>query len=140
MSGGLGGIGRSLGHWMVQQGAKNLVFLSRSGSTKPESKKAIEELSDKGARVTAYSCDVGNAEEVQEVLRQCSQEFPPIRGVIQGAMVLKVSRLQSNLIWATLTTLPGRNFSKYDPRPVHGCNPTKSQRQLEPSPVSSQRP
>lgn len=75
---------------MVRQGAKNIVFLSRSGSKKPEAKEAIEGLVKLGAKVTAYSCDVGDASQVQDALRRCAKEFPPIRGVIQGAMVLRV--------------------------------------------------
>lgn len=75
---------------MVRQGARNIIFLSRSGDKKPEARKTIEELVQKGVKVTAYSCDVGNAEQVEEVLRKSAEEYPPIRGVIQGAMVLKV--------------------------------------------------
>lgn len=75
---------------MVRQGARNIIFLSRSGDKKPEVKKTIEELVQKGARATAYSCDVGNAEAVEEIIREIANKYPPIRGVIQGAMVLKV--------------------------------------------------
>jgi NAD(P)-dependent dehydrogenase (short-subunit alcohol dehydrogenase family) len=75
---------------MVRQGAKNILFPSRSGAKKPEAKKAIEELAGKGVKVTAYSCDVGNAQEVEEVLRQCAREYPPIRDVVQRAMMLKI--------------------------------------------------
>ncbi len=75
---------------MVRQGAKHLVFLSRSGDKKPEAKETIRTLRDQGANVAAYSCDIANADEVQSVLNHCAKGFPPIRGVIQGAMVLKV--------------------------------------------------
>ena len=89
LSGGLGGLGRSLSQWMVRQGAKNIVFLSRSGAAKAEAKLTLETLTKAGAKVAAYSCDVSNAETVQAVLKQCAAEFPPIKGCIQGAMVLQ---------------------------------------------------
>jgi hypothetical protein len=75
---------------MVRQGAKHIVFLSRSGSKKPEAKETLQTLRDNGAYVAAYSCNIANADEVQNVIGQCAKEFPPIRGAIQGAMVLKV--------------------------------------------------
>lgn len=75
---------------MVRQGARNIIFLSRSGDKKPEARKTIEELVQKGAKVTVYSCDVGNAKAVEEVIQESAKKCPPIRGVIQGAMVLKV--------------------------------------------------
>lgn len=75
---------------MVCQGAKHLVFLSRSGDKKSEAKETIRDLKNQGASVAAYSCDIADMGEVQSVLNQCAKEFPPIRGAIQGAMVLKV--------------------------------------------------
>ena len=90
LSGGSGGIGRSLAKWMVQQGAKNIVFLSRSGMNKPEMVELVQQLSREGANATAYPCDVANEEEVRTALDQCRAKYPPIRGVVQGAMVLQV--------------------------------------------------
>ena len=90
LSGGLGGLGRSIAQWMVRQGAKNIVFLSRSGNKKLEAKDTIRALRNRGANIAAYSCDIANTDEVQSVLNRCAKDFPPIRGAIQGAMVLKV--------------------------------------------------
>ncbi|KAL6720039.1 hypothetical protein ACLMJK_001960 [Lecanora helva] len=95
LSGGLGGLGRSIAQWMVRQGAKHIAFLSRSGDKKPEAKETIQALRNQGATVAAYSCDIANTVEVQRVVDQCSNEFPPIRGAIQGAMVLKDATYQN---------------------------------------------
>jgi len=96
---------------MVQQGAGNVVFLSRSGTKKPEAKTVIAELTLKGAKVATYECDVSNSQQVQDVVRQCAQEFPPIRGVIQGAMVLKVL---SGFRWSfSSTKADGPNRMRY---------------------------
>ena len=83
---------------MVRQGAKHIVFLSRSGDKKLEAKETIRALRNQGANVAAYSCDIANMGEVQSVLTHCAKDLPPIRGAIQGAMVLKVcSQNQCNI-------------------------------------------
>lgn len=91
MSGGLGGLGRSISDWMVDHGATHLVFLSRSGAAKPEAQKQLAKLTKAGAHAVAYSCDISNASQVKAALAKCREEFPPIRGAIQGAMALHVS-------------------------------------------------
>ena len=90
LSGGLGGLGRSIAQWMIRQGAKNIVFLSRSGAAKPEARSTLDTLIKQGANVCAYACNVSNAEEIKKVIAECEKDFPPIKGCIQGAMVLKV--------------------------------------------------
>lgn len=79
-----------MAHWMVDKGARNLVFLSRSGAQKEEAQTVIKELTAEGARVKAYACDIGDEDRLRTVLEEVSREFPPIKGVIQGAMVLRV--------------------------------------------------
>ena len=91
LSGGLGGLGRSIAQWMVKNGAKNLVFLARSGSKKQEAKDTLDVLTKAGANVKAYACDVSKAEDVARAIKEISKEFPPIKGAIQGAAVLRVS-------------------------------------------------
>ncbi|KAI5217919.1 hypothetical protein AUEXF2481DRAFT_7276 [Aureobasidium subglaciale EXF-2481] len=89
LSGGTGGLGRSIAKWMVKQGARNLVFLSRSGPSKPEAQDTISALTEQGARAVAYSCDISNRDDMKRTLDTIrDQGFPPIRGAIQGAMVL----------------------------------------------------
>ena len=92
LSGGLGGLGRSLAEWMIRQGARNIVFLSRSGAQKLEARATLDSLTKAGANVCAYACDVSEADEVKRVVEECEKSFPPIKGCIQGAMVLKVSQ------------------------------------------------
>jgi NAD(P)-dependent dehydrogenase (short-subunit alcohol dehydrogenase family) len=93
LAGGLGGLGRSMAHWMVDRGARNLVFLSRSGVQKEEARTLLKELTAEGARVAAYACDLSDEDRLRLVIDEVSRDLPPIRGVIQGAMVIRVSRL-----------------------------------------------
>lgn len=83
---------------MVRQGAKNIVFLSRSGAAKPEAKATLETLLKEGAKAAAYRCDIADMDAVRSVLQECAQSFPPIRGVIQGAMVLQVCLLSAHTL------------------------------------------
>ena len=87
--GGLGGLGRSTALWMADHGAKNLIFVSRRGIAKQEARELVNVLKERQIAVVVYSCDVGNAFQLKDVLAQ-TYHMPPIRGVIQGAMVLQV--------------------------------------------------
>ncbi|KAI4101563.1 MAG: hypothetical protein L6R37_004889 [Teloschistes peruensis] len=95
LSGGLGGLGRSISEWMLEHGARHLVFLSRSGSAKPEAQKTLAKLSKAGAHAAAYSCDITDATQVKAALAKAREHFPPIRGAIQGAMALHDATFQN---------------------------------------------
>ncbi|KAG9652790.1 putative polyketide synthase, partial [Aureobasidium melanogenum] len=89
--GGLGGLGRSLGLWMSSQGARNLVFLSRTGTDREAAKACVEELRALGVHVAIYRCDVSDFNSLETAMAQCKDEMPPIRGVIHARMVLRDS-------------------------------------------------
>ncbi|KAJ5087235.1 polyketide synthase [Penicillium angulare] len=86
--GGLGGLGRSLARLLVSNGARNIACISRSGNDSPLAPALRQELSDKGVRVEIYACDVSDERGMKRVLSQCAEEMPPIRGVVQSAVVL----------------------------------------------------
>ncbi|KAF4995617.1 hypothetical protein FGRMN_5008 [Fusarium graminum] len=89
LSGGLGGLGRSAARWMVSRGAKNLVLLSRSGTKRPAAQELMEELVMAGVTAAAPQCDVSDRTSLEQVLEECAMTMPPIKGCIQGSMVLK---------------------------------------------------
>lgn len=90
ITGGLGGLGRSITKWLAQQGAKSIVLLSRSGPTSANAKNLTKEYSCSDINISVLQCDVGDADQVRNVMEVCSQSMPPIRGVVHGAMVLHV--------------------------------------------------
>ncbi|KAL7959326.1 hypothetical protein V8C34DRAFT_280434 [Trichoderma compactum] len=94
LSGGLGGIGRSVAAWMASRGARNLIFLSSSGRITPAVTTMREALEADGCRVHIFTCDVSDKEQLRLVLEQC-KTLPPIRGVVQGAMKLKDVMLEN---------------------------------------------
>ncbi|KAB5536494.1 hypothetical protein GE09DRAFT_1290796 [Coniochaeta sp. 2T2.1] len=87
--GGLGGLGRSTSMWMADHGAKNMVFLSRSGTDKPAAQDCVRDLEAKDVKVAVYRCDVSDAASLDAAMEQCRVEMPPVRGVIHGGMVLR---------------------------------------------------
>jgi short-subunit dehydrogenase len=87
--GGLGGLGRGLSTYMSKCGAQNLAFISRSGATKPEAQATLKELESLGTRTSAYACDITDRLALATTLKQIAQDMPPIKGVVQAAMVLK---------------------------------------------------
>lgn len=76
---------------MASQGAKNLIILSRSGATTEDARKLVVELQDAGVQIEAMACDLTNGDDLKERMEETLKRMPPIRGVIQGAMVLEVS-------------------------------------------------
>lgn len=96
--GGLGGIGRATAMWMLKHGARNFIFASRSGTDKQKSKDTIALLRDQGARVHVSRCDISSSDDLDRLLKDCAREMPTIRGMIHGALVSKVRRLENPLL------------------------------------------
>ena len=97
ISGGLGGLGRSIARWMVSRGAKNLILLSRSGPRNEKAADLLETIKAEGARVEVPECDVTDAFELKSVLENCAKFMPPVAGCIQASMVLRVSPLRLSI-------------------------------------------
>lgn len=95
--GGLGGIGRATALWMADHGARNLIFVNRSGMSNPASQSTAQALKEKGVNVLVHACNVADQVEVQSMISHLKQTVPPMRGAIQAAMVLRVG-----LPWADL--------------------------------------
>ncbi|KAJ5357821.1 hypothetical protein N7541_004979 [Penicillium brevicompactum] len=68
ITGGVGGIGRSVATWLLAHGARSLILMSRSATS--------------GATTKSFARDLEDAS-------------PPIRGVIQAAMVLRDSIIEN---------------------------------------------
>ena len=89
VAGGLGGLGRSAARWMVQRGARYLILLSRSGPGSSAAQNLLSELIARGMKVATPRCDVSSVDSLSEALSICA-DVPPIKGCIQGTMVLQV--------------------------------------------------
>jgi hypothetical protein len=88
--GGVGGLGRSLAIWLIERGARHLVFLSRSAGVSQESLHLAVELESMGCSVTMVS---GSVNEMGDIKKASSASPLPIKGVFQLAMVQRVGYL-----------------------------------------------
>ena len=86
--GGLGGLGRSIASWLVERGARHLIFFSRSAGSVTSEDPYIKELAARGCSVQTFSGSVANMSDVKRVIGSASK---PIAGVLQASMVLDVS-------------------------------------------------
>ncbi|PVH88801.1 hypothetical protein DL98DRAFT_477463 [Cadophora sp. DSE1049] len=101
--GGMGGIGRALALKLVESGATNLVFLSRSGATTPAAGDLITSLQTAGAAVLALKCDVSDRQQLSTTIAEIKETLPPIRGVFHLAMIMR-SALFSNMTVSDYTS------------------------------------
>ena len=92
--GGLGGLGKSIATWMVEHGARSLVFLSRSADSITQDRAMKTELESQGCSVSTVA---GKVQDMNDVLRAISLATYGIKGVIHLAMVLQVCL--PSLLW-----------------------------------------
>lgn len=100
--GGFGGLGRAVVQWMADHGARNIVALSRSGAKDQQSLAFIQEMNERGIKVIGKACDVARREQIEGLVGELEVAgMPPIRGVIQSAMVLRVSIDPTTLVFSS---------------------------------------
>jgi NAD(P)-dependent dehydrogenase (short-subunit alcohol dehydrogenase family) len=90
--GGTGGLGKEAVRLLAKLGAKRLITLSRSGLDSQTTRDMVEELCAQGVEVTVRKGTVLEKACLTELKAQCVDY--PIRGVIQGAMVLEDCRVE----------------------------------------------
>jgi hypothetical protein len=131
LAGGLGGLGRSLARWMAARGAKNLVFLSRSGRVSPPVAEMLEDLKATGCKARIFICNVSNADHVKSVVEDCAASLPPIKGCIQCAMTLQVSHYSISPNTSVLIYLAGWCICEHVHERLADRYHTKGRRVLE---------
>ena len=72
-------------------GVKSLILISRSGIDAPGAADAVEALRRTDVAITVRKCDVADTESLLTLHQDFADTLPPIRGVVQCAMVLRVS-------------------------------------------------
>lgn len=75
---------------MLERGCRDFVFLSRSGTANAEAAGVVKRLEEAGATVGVFCVDASDEAAVTRVVADVSSTRP-IRGVIDAAMVLRVS-------------------------------------------------
>ena len=104
LTGGFGGLGKSMATWLVEHGARSLTFLSRSAGTSEDSLMFIKELEKMGCSVAVVA---GGADSMDDVQRAVAASAAPIRGVFHLAMVLRVRSLEIPATLCLVLTIAG---------------------------------
>lgn len=74
---------------MLARGARNFVFLGRSGCDKPDAQKLVSRLQGTGANVVVVRGDVSVASDVRTAVQACEATGKRLGGVVQAAMGLR---------------------------------------------------
>lgn len=128
--GGLGGIGRAVASWLFDKGAKNIIVTSRKAESHPSAPELSRLAAAAGCRLLLRNCDTTQEAELVTLINEASKDLPPIRGVINAAMVLDVSRhllhhsmliLPNSLAHKTLTQCTGYRCGAHDLHPMAPC-------------------
>ncbi|KAI9705765.1 MAG: Type I Iterative PKS [Bogoriella megaspora] len=85
VTGGLGGLGRSIVRWMVDRGAQDLLILSRRQTRKMAVQMLFDDLRARGVCIEIVSCDVIRKEQVLQAIHKASAADRPIKGVVHAA-------------------------------------------------------
>lgn len=78
--------GQSLCRLFVEQGARNIVLVSRNPNTSPVWKDELERL---GVNIRIEALDVTKLEDVVVFKERLAESMPPVAGIVNGAMVLE---------------------------------------------------
>lgn len=94
LAGGFGGLGIRLIWWLGARGARTIVVLSRSGQKSAAANACVAKMRSMGIKVIARSCDISSKAALEAVIRDIHvvDKPGPIRGVINAAMALEVSK------------------------------------------------
>nr|XP_006635198.2 PREDICTED: fatty acid synthase isoform X1 [Lepisosteus oculatus] len=94
ITGGLGGFGLELAHWLTERGARKLVLTSRSGIRNGYQAKRVREWQGMGVQVLVSTSDVSTLEGTQRLITEAAR-LGPVGGIFHLAMVLKDGMLEN---------------------------------------------
>ena len=87
LTGGLGGLGLEVARWLVEQGARHLVLMSRREPS-ASAAEVVRALERQGASIIVASADVAREADVVRLLQEVERTALPLRGIIHAAGVL----------------------------------------------------
>ncbi|KAF2645859.1 putative polyketide synthase [Massarina eburnea CBS 473.64] len=85
--GGLGGLGRAVATWMVENGARHLIFLSRSAGTTSDDEDFRAELVSMDCSVQFVQGSVTDPSDVERAVAEATAK--PLKGILQLSAVFR---------------------------------------------------
>ena len=109
ITGGLGALGLKVAEWLVEQGARHLTLVGRSGLTE-RSQPLVETLQQRGADVQVVAADVADPQAVEQLLEHIQTKLPPLQGIIHAAGMLDDGLLMGQS-WSRFETVMAAKVS-----------------------------
>ncbi|MBM4093252.1 MAG: SDR family NAD(P)-dependent oxidoreductase [Planctomycetes bacterium] len=94
ITGGTGALGLHVAGWLVDQGARHLLLVSRNGVSSDAARAAIERWNREGIDVGVISADISQWSETNRVFEEVRRRGAALRGVLHLAGVLEDGMLQ----------------------------------------------
>ena len=88
ITGGFGGLGRSIIRWMIDRGAQDFVVLSRRGVIPTAAQMLLKDLKGRGVEIEAMVCDISKQKDVMQAFQRVAATDRPIKGVVNAALSL----------------------------------------------------
>ncbi|SJM96117.1 type I polyketide synthase [Crenothrix polyspora] len=86
ITGGTGGLGLEVAHWLVEQGARHVVLMARH-SAHAEARQSIKNLERLGATITVALADIADFNQAAHVFENLDTDYP-LKGIIHAAGVV----------------------------------------------------
>ncbi len=91
VTGAFGAVGLAMVDWLVSQGARHLIVVSRSGPRGGRAKRRLQAWRATGADIREEAVDVGDALAVSRLIARATEQMPLLRGVFHAAGVAEDS-------------------------------------------------
>jgi len=88
ITGGFGGFGLVLAHWLAKQGVTSLILVGRRGAAGETAQQAVKDLRRLGVSVVSVAADIGREVDVQCLIEDIQKNHPPLVGIFHAAGVL----------------------------------------------------
>jgi NADPH:quinone reductase-like Zn-dependent oxidoreductase/malonyl CoA-acyl carrier protein transacylase/thioesterase domain-containing protein len=87
IAGGTRGLGLRFAEHFVDKGARHLVLFGRRAPV-PQDAARLEALAGQGVEIRVMAVDIASAEQMNRAFSEVRRTMPPVRGVVQSAVVL----------------------------------------------------
>jgi acyl transferase domain-containing protein/acyl-CoA synthetase (AMP-forming)/AMP-acid ligase II/pimeloyl-ACP methyl ester carboxylesterase/acyl carrier protein len=87
ITGGLGALGIQCANWLIRQGAKKIILMSRRQPSETIQRQ-LDSWQKQGVNILIANGDVSNLEDLRLVFQKITSSFSPLKGIIHSAGIL----------------------------------------------------